>query len=143
MNSYKHKVQYYETDQMGIVHHSNYIRWFEEARTDYMEKMGMGYDQMEAKNILSPVLAVEANYLRMAYFGDTVTIETHIKEYNGIKLTVVYEVLNDKTQMVLCRGISKHCFISKEGRPLSLKNACPEFHDMFMRGLELYKNKHN
>lgn len=41
---YQHKVQYYETDQMGIVHHSNYIRWFEEARTDYMEKMGMGYD---------------------------------------------------------------------------------------------------
>ena len=45
--AYQHKVQYYETDQMGIVHHSNYIRWFEEARTDYMERLGIGYEKME------------------------------------------------------------------------------------------------
>lgn len=139
VNSYKHKVQYYETDQMGIVHHSNYIRWFEEARTDFMEKMGMGYDQMEAAGILSPVLTVEASYLRMVYFGDTVTIHTSIKEYNGIKLTVGYEVISDKTSMVHCRGTSKHCFINKEGKPLSLKRECPEFHQMFMLGLEDHK----
>ena len=115
--SYKHKVQYYETDQMGIVHHSNYIRWFEEARIDFTEKMGMGYHEMEAAGILSPVLSVEASYLRMVYFGDTVTIHTSIKEYNGIKLTVGYEVNSDKTSMVHCRGTSKHCFINKEGKP--------------------------
>ncbi len=139
MNQYKHKVQYYETDQMAIVHHSNYIRWFEEARIDLMEKLGMGYDQMEAKGILSPVLSVEAKYLRMVHFGDTVTIETYIKEYNGIKLILVYEVISDKTQMVHCRGTSKHCFINQEGKPLSLKQACPEFHAMFMQGLDDHK----
>ena len=132
---YQHKVQYYETDQMGIVHHSNYIRWFEEARMDFMEKMGMGYDQMEAAGILSPVLSVEAKYLRMVHFGDTVTIQTAIKEYNGIKLTVAYEIVNDKTGMVHCSGVTKHCFINKEGKPLSLKQACPEFHNMFAAGL--------
>lgn len=139
--SYKHKVQYYETDQMGIVHHSNYIRWFEEARTDFMEKMGMGYHEMEASGILSPVLTVEASYLRMIYFGDTVTISTSIKEYNGIKLTVGYEVISDKTGMVHCKGTSKHCFINKEGKPLSLKQAHPGFHQMFMQGLEDHKVK--
>ena len=138
--SYKHKVQYYETDQMGIVHHSNYIRWFEEARIDFTEKMGMGYHEMEAAGILSPVLSVEASYLRMVYFGDTVTIHTSIKEYNGIKLTVGYEVISDKTSMVHCRGTSKHCFINKEGKPLSLKRECPEFHQMFMQGLEDHKS---
>lgn len=143
LNQYRHKVQYYETDQMGIVHHSNYIRWFEEARTDYMEKMGIGYDKMEEKGIMSPVLSVEASYLRMVYFGDTVTIESYVKEYNGIKLTIVYEVIDDKTKMVHCRGISKHCFITRDGRPLSLKKSCPEFHDMFTKGLEQYKNKIN
>ena len=143
LNQYRHKVQYYETDQMGIVHHSNYIRWFEEARTDYMEKMGIGYDKMEEKGIMSPVLSVEASYLRMVYFGDTVTIESYVKEYNGIKLTIVYEVIEDKTQMVHCRGISKHCFITRDGRPLSLKKSCSEFHDMFTKGLEQYKNKIN
>lgn len=62
--AYQHKVQYYETDQMGIVHHSNYIRWFEEARTDYMERLGIGYEKMEEQGILSPVLSVTADYLR-------------------------------------------------------------------------------
>jgi acyl-CoA thioester hydrolase len=132
---YQHKVQYYETDQMGIVHHSNYIRWFEEARIDFLEKMGMGYQQMEAAGILSPVLSVEAKYLRMVYFGDTVTIHTAIKEYNGIKLTVTYEIVNDKTGMVHCSGVTKHCFINKEGKPLSLKQACPEFHNLFAAGV--------
>lgn len=139
--TYKHKVQYYETDQMGIVHHSNYIRWFEEARTDYMEQMGMGYEQMEEKGIISPVLSVEADYLRMVYFGDTVTIEAFIKEYTGIKLTVGYEIVDDRTGMVHCRGITKHCFIDKTGRPLSIKRVCPEFHEMFAKGLADYKNR--
>lgn len=49
MEAYVHKVQYYETDQMGVVHHSNYIRWFEEARIDYLDKMGMSYDAVEKK----------------------------------------------------------------------------------------------
>ena len=138
---YTHKVQYYETDQMGIVHHSNYIRWFEEARTDLMEQMGLGYEQMEEKGILSPVLSVEADYLRMVHFGETVTIEAYIKEYNGIKLTVGYEIFSDRTDMVHCRGTSKHCFINREGRPLSLKQACIEFHDMFNKGLEDHKKK--
>lgn len=136
---YTRKVQYYETDQMGIVHHSNYIRWFEEARMDYMEQMGLGYDEMEKEGILSPVLSVEADYLRMVHFGDTVTIDSYISEYNGIKLTIVYEITDNKTGMVHCRGLSKHCFINQEGRPVALKHACPKFHEMFMQGLEDHK----
>ena len=100
----------------------------------------IGYHEMEAAGILSPVLTVEASYLRMVYFGDTVTINTSIKEYNGIKLTVGYEVISDKTGMVHCRGTSKHCFINKEGTPLSLKRAHPGFHQMFMQGLEDHKS---
>ena len=138
---YERPVYYYETDRMDCVHHSNYIRWFEEARTDLMEQMGLGYEQMEEKGILSPVLSVEADYLRMVHFGETVTIEAYIKEYNGIKLTVGYEIFSDRTDMVHCRGTSKHCFINREGRPLSLKQACIEFHDMFNKGLEDHKKK--
>lgn len=138
---YRHKVQYYETDQMAIVHHSNYIRWFEEARIDLMEQMGMGYEKMEEQGILSPVLTVEADYLRMVHFGETVAIDTFVKEYNGIKLTVGYEVISEQTGMVHCKGVTKHCFINQEGRPLSLKQACPEFHEMFGRGLQEYKSR--
>ena len=137
--TYKRKVQYYETDQMGIVHHSNYIRWFEEARMDFMEQLGMGYEQMEEQGILSPVLSVEADYLRMVHFGDTVTIETFIKEYNGIKLTVAYEVVDDRTGMVHCKGITKHCFINQEGRPLSLRHSCKEIHELFSKEMKEHK----
>ncbi len=117
---YRHKVQYYETDQMGIVHHSNYIRWFEEARTDYMERMGMGYDQMEARGILSPVLSVEADYHQMVRFGET--------------------VYDQENQRICCQGITKHCFLDREGKFLSLKQACLECHQMFVQGLEDHEN---
>ena len=140
---YKRKVFYYETDQMGIVHHSNYIRWFEEARIDYMEQMGLGYDKMEEQGIVSPVLSVEASYLRMLRFGDSVTIESWIKEYNGIKLTVAYEVVSDKTGKVHCKGSSKHCFLDSSGIPLSLKQSCPQIHELFLKGLQEHKNKQN
>lgn len=128
---YEHKVQYYETDQMGVVHHSNYIRWFEEARTDFMEQMGMGYDEMEDSGIISPVLSVEADYLRMVRFGESVTIDTKVREYNGIKLTVEYEIVDNKTGMVHCHGLTKHCFLNRNGRPVSLKKDFPDFHEMF------------
>ncbi|MGO5053608.1 acyl-CoA thioesterase [Lachnospiraceae bacterium LCP25S3_G4] len=139
MQTYKHKVQYYETDQMGIVHHSNYIRWFEEARTDFMEQMGLGYDVMEQSGIISPVLGVEADYLRMVRYGDTVTIPIKVKEYNGIKLLVAYQVISDKTQMVHCKGITKHCFLNDTGKPISLKKERVAFHEMFLKGYEYSK----
>lgn len=132
MDVYKHKVQYYETDQMKIVHHSNYIRWFEEARIDFLEKIGMPYDEMERAEIISPVLGVEAEYLRMVYFGDTVSIHIRVKEYNSIKFTVSYEVVNDRTGMVHCKGITRHCFLNKNGRPIALKKTHPEYHEKLL-----------
>lgn len=136
MRPYQHKVQYYETDQMKVVHHSNYIRWFEEARIDYMEQLGMPYEDMEKNGIISPVISVEAEYLRMVKFGDTVVIEVKIKEYNGIKLTIGYSVVDESTGMVHCRGITRHCFLNEKGRPVSLKRECPQYHEMFLKGLE-------
>ncbi len=62
---YKHKAQYYATDTMKIVHHSNYIRWMEEARVDMLEQMGLGYDVMEQAGVLSPVVSVECEYKKM------------------------------------------------------------------------------
>ena len=119
-NKYIHKVQNYETDQMGIVHHSNYIRWFEEARCDLLDYMGVGFADLEKQGIISPILSVE-------------------EEYNGIKLTVGYEVKDDRTGMVHCRGTSKHCFIDKTGRPLVLRKSFPELNEAFEAGVKIHK----
>ena len=85
------------------------------------------------------VLSVEADYLRMVYYGDTVSIDAYIKEYNGIKLTVGYEVKDDRTGMVHCRGTSKHCFIDKTGRPLVLRKSFPELNEAFEAGVNIHK----
>ena len=81
LKDYEHNAKYYETDQMGCVHHSNYIRWMEEARVDLMDQMGCGYRAMEEAGVCSPVLEVNCRYKSMVRFGDTVRIHAWIKEY--------------------------------------------------------------
>lgn len=128
---YEHRTQYYETDQMGIIHHSNYIRWFEEARCDMMEQMGLGYALMESKGILCPVLSMHCEYKSMTRFGDTVEIQCILKEYNGIKMTIEYSVMDKITGQIRCVGESRHCFLSREGKPVSLKKQYLEMDKVF------------
>lgn len=69
MKPYLRKVQYYETDRMGITHHANYVRWMEEARIDFMEQLGFQYLQMEAQGVVSPVKKIECEYRSPCSFG--------------------------------------------------------------------------
>lgn len=123
---YEWKVQYYETDQMGIVHHSNYIRWFESARMDFMDQIGVSYKEMEESGIISPVISASCNYHHMTYFGESVLVFPSVKSYNGIRLVLSYEVKNKETGVLLAEGETGHCFLNKEGKILSLKKAAPE-----------------
>jgi acyl-CoA thioester hydrolase len=133
MTQYRHQAKYYETDQMGIIHHSNYIRWMEEARIAMMEEMGFSYRRMEELGIISPVLSVQCEYKNMVHFDDTVRIEVDIKQYNGIKLTVNYRMINETTGQVCTLGESSHCFLNQEGRIISLRKSCPECDAAFLR----------
>lgn len=133
MTQYRHQAKYYETDQMGIIHHSNYIRWMEEARIAMMEEMGFSYRRMEELGIISPVLSVQCEYKNMVHFDDTVRIEVDIKQYNGIKLTVNYRMINETTGQVCTLGESGHCFLNQEGRIISLRKSCPECDAAFLR----------
>ena len=64
MKAYKHTVQYYETDKMGITHHSNYVRWMEEARIDFLKQLGWDYARLEKEGIISPTVEVSCKYKR-------------------------------------------------------------------------------
>ena len=110
MNPCEHKVQYYETDGMGIVHHSNYIRWFEEARVDLLEQLGFGYDRIEAAGYSGPVLEVSCQYKTMSKFGETVSIQAAITQYNGVRMTLHYDVFDKATGEVRCTGDSRRCW---------------------------------
>ena len=89
---YDRSINYYETDQMGIVHHSNYIRYFEEARLDMMEQVGLSYAAMEEHGLIIPVLSVACEYIKPVLFGEKVQIHTRLVKFDGIKMQFVYEI---------------------------------------------------
>ena len=128
---YIHHVQYYETDKMGVVHHSNFVRWMEEARVYMMAEAGFGYGRLEKEGIISPVIGVKCDYKIMAQFEDDILIETDIKEYNGIKLVIEYVMENSVTEKIVAKGQSSHCFLNSSGRPVNLKKVCPELDKAF------------
>lgn len=131
---YAHHVKYYETDQMGIVHHSNFIRWMEEARCDMLEKIGLNYRKIEESGLVSPVLAVSGEYKRMVHFDDIVLVDVWLKEYGGIKFTVEYAMYIRDGDVPCFTGESRHCFLTKEGKPASMKRTNAEWHEK-MTGL--------
>lgn len=126
MEPYIHKVQYYETDRMCVTHHSNYIRWMEEARVEYLEQLGWGYDRLEAEGIVSPVVKVECEFKRTTTFPDQIAVEARVTSYNGVKLGLSYTMFNQATGELAAAGRSLHCFLNSEGRPISLKREFPE-----------------
>ena len=127
MKLYEHTVQYYETDKMGIVHHSNYIRWMEEARIDFLDRIGWNYKVMEDEGIISPVTAVESKYKCNTTFGDVITIEVSVEEFKGIRLKLRYVMR--KEDVVVNEATSEHCFLDTEGKIVNIKKVKPELYE--------------
>lgn len=118
---YCRRAQYYETDQMGIVHHSNYIRWMEEARLDFLEQLGWGYQKLEDDGLLIPVTEVSCSYKSPVRFGETVRIDVRVSAYQGVRLTLEYRITDPGTGKLRAEGKSGHCFCNRDGRPIRLK----------------------
>ena len=135
MNLYQHKVQYYETDKMGIVHHSNYIRWMEEARIDFLSQIGWDYKRLEEMGVISPVTAVDCKYLVSTYLSDVITISVKVEEFRGVKLKLGYEM--KRGDVLVCRGQSEHCFLDNDGKIINLKREYPEFYEVLTKLAEL------
>jgi acyl-CoA thioester hydrolase len=132
---YRRKAHYHETDQMGVIHHANYIRWFEEARIDFMDRMGFGYAKAEAAGLVIPVLGVSCDYKSMVHFDDTVEITSTITAFDGIRMTVSYRITDEATGVLRTLGESRHCFL-RGGRPVSLKKVMPELYALFLACVE-------
>ena len=134
MKSYLHRVVYYETDQMGIVHHSNYIRWFEEARDAYVRDRGVDYGQIEARGILMPVTDLRCDYKSAAKYWDLAATTVRVLSFNGVRLRYAYEIRNAETGALIVTGETGHCFIdAKSRKPLNLKKYMPEYGELLSR----------
>ena len=130
-NIFERKINYYETDRMGIVHHSNYIRFMEEARCYLLEKAGMPYSASEENGIMIPVLGVNCEFKHHVTFDDTILIKLFVKEFNGVRLTMGYTATEKNSGEVVFTGETKHCFTDKNLRPLRLQKANPNFYEKF------------
>ena len=130
-NIFERKINYYETDRMGIVHHSNYIRFMEEARCYLLEKVGMPYSAFEKNGIMIPVLGVNCEFKHHVTFDDTILIKLFAKEFNGVRLTMGYTATEKNSGEIVFTGETKHCFTDSNLKPLRLQKANPDFYEKF------------
>ena len=138
-NYYIRKVNYYETDMMGFTHHSNYIKYMEEARIKYFNNIGFSYLEMEKQGIISPVRSIECNFKHYTTFEDEIEVFVKIKNSDGITFTMEYIMTNVKTKLIVFVGESVHYFIDKNKKVLRLKNI-PEFYSKLLSELEENNN---
>lgn len=123
--AYIHKVQYYETDRMGVTHHSNYVRFMEEARIDFLARIGFGYDKMEAAGVVSPVTSISCDFKKPTTYPDEIEIEVSIKAASAASVTLGYDMKCRGEQVFTAE--SRHCFL-KGGKIVSLKREMPELY---------------
>ncbi len=133
---YERKINYYETDKMGIVHHSNYIRFLEESRCFWLEKIDMPFSVLEENGVTIPVLGVNCTYKHHVTFADTILIRPYVKEYSGVRMTIGYDVTNKETGETVIIAETKHCFTDKNLKPINLKKYNIEFSNKFENLLE-------
>ena len=128
---FERKINYYETDRMGIVHHSNYIRFLEEARCAFLENIDMPYSLLENLGILIPVLGVQCDFKHHVTFNDTILINVSIKSFNGVRLVMQYSVTEKKSGNLVLTGETKHCFTDSNLKPINLKKHFENVYEKF------------
>jgi acyl-CoA thioester hydrolase len=127
------EVRYAETDQMGVVHHSNYIIWMEVGRTQLIKDLGFSYAEMEKSGILAPVIGVHVSYKKSLAYGEVATIQTWIERYDGFKVVYGYQVLNQNGETAMT-GTTEHVCVKKENfRPIRLSKIFPDWHQVYER----------
>lgn len=132
---YKRRANYYETDMMGIVHHSNHIRYFEEARIDYMKSFGCDVLEMEKEGIIIPNVDAYARYYVPVKFGEEVDIEVTLTTFNGARMEYTFTMRKQNGELA-AEGHTMHCFVKSDFKPISLKKTFPEYYQKLLSHLE-------
>ncbi|MCD7730034.1 MAG: acyl-CoA thioesterase [Oscillospiraceae bacterium] len=131
MKPYERTAHYYETDKMGIVHHSNYIRWFEETRVYFLAQAGYSYEKMEENGVMIPVQSVNVQYKNAVRFGETVIIAPKVEEFNGFRLCVSYRIVGKENGDLKATGETRHFFTDTSLKPIRTKSEYPEIYKVF------------
>lgn len=136
------KVKYYETDRMGVVHHSNYLRFLEEARMEWMEENIISYSALEELGVIVPCVSAQENFKDFLRFEEPFRIELKLTAYTGVRMGFGYEIYSEKTGKLCYSAQTTHYFSSdalktgKEYMPISIKKKFPEIHEKMLALLE-------
>lgn len=123
----KLKVRYAETDQMGIVHHSNYYVYFETAREDFIVGSGVSYKDIEGMGIMMPLIETQCKYIQGAKYADNLIIETTLNELTPIKVVLQYRVIREEDNKLIAEGKTIQAFVNKENfKILNVKKKNPD-----------------
>lgn len=117
MNSFETqiRVEYHHTDQMGIVHHSNYVKFFEVARTEWLRAAGLTYAEMERRGVMMPIVEVQVKYRQPAYYDELITVRAEVSELPMARMTFRYEIRGEDGRDI-ASGLTTLGFIDKQTR---------------------------
>ena len=110
----EHHVNFYDTDAMAVVHHSNYIRWFEMGRVAYLRKYGITLGEMMEDGYVFPITEVRAKYVSPGRFDDDICIATRPKALTKAKMAFQYRVFNKATGELMVTGFTQNVFTHRE-----------------------------
>lgn len=130
MTPYIGRASYYETDKMRVVHHSNYIRYFEDARCKFLDEIGCGMREIEQEGITIPNVDAYAKYIKPIKFFDEFRVEVKLTRFNGVSFEFEYEVYLTEGNILSATGHTAHCFTTDdELKPVSIKRKLPEIYE--------------
>ena len=133
---YSREVFYYETDRMGVVHHSNYVRWLEEARSHFLKQANIPYEEMEKEGIIVPVLSVSVKYRKHMTYGDVMQVYIRLVRLSYLKFDFEYKIINAKSGELCATAESSHCFLNSSFKPFRFHKEFPEYYRILTQCLE-------
>ncbi len=116
------KVRYSETDQMGVVHHGNYVQYLELARIDWLSKLGISYKTMEENGIMLPVYTMDFKFKKSAFFDDDLTVKTYLRKIPTARIVFDYEIYNQHQELLTIASTSLVFVDSETKKPVSCPN---------------------
>ena len=120
VNEARVRVRYAETDQMGVVYHSNFIIWFEVGRVELLRELGFTYKEMEADGLHLPVAEVKCRYKASAMYDDVVLIRTRMMNLRGFLIHFGYEAVRESDGTLLAEGETVHLVVGRDMQKMSL-----------------------
>ncbi len=116
------RVRYGETDQMGFVYHGNYAQFFEMGRLEWLRDLGISYKEMEENGIMLPVYSLNIRFVKSAFYDDVLSITTSIKKTPSVRIEFIYEIHNQKGELVTTAETTLVFIDMKSGKPIKCPN---------------------